>query len=247
PRTRRGAGAGRPGPGTGGRVAFVGSRGWSGELASGTTGACGPCGWGGRRRRARGYLVRISLSLRVWRRRYTSLPWRIRTSRWPWSRRALSSSSPGSVAWPRAGGVGSGVPSKADGWEREASIARTPRSTGAVNANDSHLTVNRSACGHRLGAPPGRLLQAGGQLQRAQVLQQLRDAAGTEDHRGHVRIAQAPGDRERRGAHAQLAGQRGEARGARPQARALAALQALAQPRLAVGARALRDAVCVLA
>src|SRR5690606_12445798 len=113
--------------------------------------------------------------------------------------------------------------------------------------NDSHLTVNRSACGHRLGAPPGRLLQAGGQLQRAQVLQQLRDAAGTEDHRGHVRIAQAPGDRERRGAHAQLAGQRGEARGARPQARALAALQALAQPRLAVGARALRDAVCVLA
>src|SRR5690606_7008834 len=39
------------------------------------------------------YLVRISLSLLVWRRRYTRSPWRIRISRWPRSSCSLLSVS----------------------------------------------------------------------------------------------------------------------------------------------------------
>src|SRR5690606_29887718 len=60
---------------------------------------------------------------------------------------------------------------------------------------------------------PVALAQALGELQRFQVLQQLLHPAGTEDHRGHPRVAQAPGDRQRRRRDTRLVGDAGEGTG----------------------------------
>src|SRR5690606_28115420 len=72
------------------------------------------------------YLVRISLSLLVWRRRYTRSPWRIRISRWPRSSSSLlrACTSTGAA---EAAGV---LRAAGDGRLRRWTFMRTPAGLG---------------------------------------------------------------------------------------------------------------------
>src|SRR5690606_9100310 len=83
-------------------------------------------------------------------------------------------------------------------WIAVAAEAAPTARTGADGTRTAGTAASRASAHGRFQSPPDLLVEALGQLQRGQVFQQLRGAAGAQQHAGDVRVAQAPGNRQRR-------------------------------------------------
>ena len=130
---------------------------------------------------------------------------------------ALATSRPG-PAWIRSNEIRGVFPIKSS-----AEVARMsvpvhgrrggPASRTEIVGNASAGVVSRRSAVHRRFDPRHRRrVQPGQQIQRAQVLAQLRHAGRAQQHRAHVRIAQRPRNRQLRARGPQLIGHVARAR-----------------------------------